>query len=159
MKVKHLKIKLSQKGGQGLFTTKPIERGITIFRFKGRIGQDKETNSESLQIEENKFLESTPKYNYQNFLNHSCNPNAFIDFKILSLTALKNIEIDEEVTYNYCTSEYDLISLVEDCSFTCNCGFVDCICKVKGFKYLSTMQKESLTFFVAPFIKEKWAGV
>lgn len=86
---KLLEIKETANKGMGLFATKNIQRNTIIFHFKGKIRDDAHSNDESLQIGKNRFLESILKYD--DCLNHSCNPNCFIDFRKLNLVSIRDI--------------------------------------------------------------------
>ncbi|MFA6198190.1 MAG: SET domain-containing methyltransferase [Patescibacteria group bacterium] len=144
-----IKIKKSPTG-KGLFAKRTIKKGEIIFHFDGQITNGVHANAEALQIDEDKFLKSTAKYD--DFLNHSCNPNCCIDWKALNLVALKNISENEEVTFNYNISEYDLLK-GGNFTFKCRCGSKKCIKKIKGFKYLSREQKSEIQKFISPFLK------
>ncbi len=148
-----IKIKKSNNG-KGLFAEKLLKRDSIIFHFDGKIDDDTHTNSKSLQIDDNKFLESTVKFD--DFLNHSCNPNCYIDWQNLNLVALRDIQIGEEISFNYNTSEYDLINLVKNCSFKCGCNSKNCIGEIRGFRYLTEQQKKKIQKFVSPFLKKKF---
>ncbi len=143
----------SRLGGKGLFAKEAIKKNTILFHFEGRIGDDAHTNPESLQLDEDKFLESTIKFD--DFVNHSCEPNCYIDWKTLNFIALKEINKDEEITCDYCTFEYDAVNLIQDCSFKCKCGSKNCIKEMKGFKYLSAEQKFRIKDFISPFLKSK----
>jgi SET domain-containing protein len=145
-------IKESNLGNKGLFAKNPIKTGSTIFRFEGRIGTDEETDAESMQIGENEFLEST--IGFDNFLNHSCNPNCFVDWPTMNLVANQDIKIGEELTVNYNTFEYDLVNMVQNLAFKCNCGSEECYKEVKGFAFLSYEEKIKLKN-TSPFLKTK----
>ncbi|MBU2562149.1 MAG: SET domain-containing protein [Nanoarchaeota archaeon] len=147
-------IEIKESNGKGLFAKRLIKKGSIVFHFDGKIGDDAHTNPESLQIDEDKFLESTA--GFDNFLNHSCEPNCNIDWENLNLVALRNIQIGEELSFDYNTAEYDLINMVENCSFKCNCGSKNCIGKVKGFRYLTLEQKKEIQKFISPFLKKKF---
>lgn len=148
-----IEIKKSNSGN-GLFAKSSIKKGSIIFHFDGKIGDDAHTNSESLQIDEDKFLESTLKFD--DFLNHSCEPNCYIDWQNMNLIALRDIQIGEELSFDYNTAEYDLINMVENCSFKCNCGSKNCVGEVKGFRYLSIEQKNKTQKFISPVLKKKF---
>lgn len=109
------------------------------------------SNAEAPQIDENKFLESIAKFD--DFLNHSCSPNCFIDWQTLNLVALKNISKDEELAFNYNISEYDLLD-GGNFTFKCNCDSKNCIGDVRGFKYLSHEQKKEIQKYISPFLKK-----
>ena len=147
-------IEIKKSNGKGLFAKKLIKKDSIVFHFDGKIGDDAHTNPESLQIDEDKFLESTSKFD--DFLNHSCEPNCYIDWQNLNLVALRDIQIDEELSFDYNTTGYDLINMVENCSFKCNCGSKNCIGEVRGFRYLSPEQKKKIQKFISPFLKKKF---
>lgn len=84
------------------------------------------------------------------FLNHSCEPNSYIDFNKLCLRALRDIEKGEEIRYNYMTTEYVLHE-----KFICDCGSRQCYKNVKGFKYLSRDQKLKLKPYLSPYLRKK----
>lgn len=144
-------IEIKQSNGKGLFTKKVIKKEAVVFPFEGFVGNDSQTNKESLQIDKDKFLESTVEFD--NFLNHSCDPNCYIDWHSYNLVALRDIKKGEELSFNYNTAEYDLINLVKNCSFKCNCGSINCIGEVRGFKFLSKYQKYKIEKYVSPFLK------
>ena len=56
------------------------------------------------------------------FTNHSCDPSAAVDASIGVLYALRNINPDEEITFDYSKTESDI-----QASFDCNCGAENCI--------------------------------
>ena len=147
-----IKIRKSHSG-KGLFARKIIKKGENIFHFNGQMGDGNHTNAEALQIDEDKFLESTAKFD--DFLNHSCDPNCCIDWQTLNLIASKDIQKNEELSFNYNISEYNLLD-GGDFTFKCNCGSKNCIGEIKGFKYLPQEQKEKIQKFISPFLKNKF---
>jgi len=152
---KSLEIKVSNYDGYfGLFAKLPIKKGGRIFQFKGFMGSDAQTSELALQIDEDIFLESNESYSYENFLNHSCCPNGYIDFKNLYFTVLKDIRKGEELTFNYNTTEYDLLDTVTPSNFICNCKSERCIKEVKGFRYLTLKQKIELQPYLSPFLQK-----
>jgi SET domain-containing protein len=42
------------------------------------------------------------------YLNHSCEPNSFLDFSCLCVRALRDIQRGEEVKVNYAVTEYEM---------------------------------------------------
>ncbi len=71
------------------------------------------------------------------YINHSCDPNVFFDTTSMELSALKDIEPGEELSFFYPSTEWDMAQ-----PFICNCKTYQCVQLVKGAAYLS---KESLS--------------
>lgn len=65
-------------------------------------------------------------------INHSCEPNAFLDTKKRQLIALRKIEIGEELTYFYPSTEWSMLR-----EFDCICQSNKCQGRIQGAAYLS----------------------
>ncbi|KPI90751.1 hypothetical protein ABL78_0187 [Leptomonas seymouri] len=69
-------------------------------------------------------------------LAHSCEPNTRItvdpDTGSLDCFALRDIEADELISFNYLTTEWDMSE-----PFTCACGSAECYSRIAGFRHLS----------------------
>ncbi len=105
----------------------------------------------SLQIGEGKHAfgrEETVGY-----LNHSCDPNVFLDFSCLCVRALKDIRAGEEVTINYAATEYEMHD-----SFPCDCGSPACLRIIRGFKFLTREQQLKLQPYLAPYLLSRLNG-
>ena len=139
--------------GLSLFANKTFEKGKRIIPMKyDFIKTIDEATPESVQIDDNKFVD-TKRLQIEDFINHSCDPSAKIDFDRLVFVAIKDIQKDEEITFNYLTTEYDLV--VDKLDFVCKCGSKNCLQHIKGFKFLSSEQKESLRPYLSPFLLKK----
>ena len=137
--------------GKGIRATKAWSKGSRIFRFVGNVGCDSETTNYALQIGEDEYLESTEEFD--NYLNHSCEPNCFIDSTTMELTTLREIEVGEELSFDYNITEYDLV--VHDCDFDCQCGTSSCLGRVEGFRYLSPAEREARREHLFPHLRAK----
>ncbi|MCX6798494.1 MAG: SET domain-containing protein [Candidatus Diapherotrites archaeon] len=146
---KKITIKESIKG-KSLFAAQEIAKGEIIFAFERHFTGTR--TKTSMQIGENLHQESTDPDSAENFINHSCGPNAFVEFSDLTLRALQTILPDEEITLNYCTTEW-----VSAAPFQCKCGSKNCIGYFSGFSFLSKEQQKKLEPLVSPFIKKKLA--
>ena len=62
------------------------------------------------------------------YLNHSCQPNAFVKTQTKQLIALRNIQADEEITIDYELTE----SKMSD-PFNCFCGSEICRNYISGY--------------------------
>ena len=62
-----------------------------------------------------------------NFTNHSCDPSAAVDKTRGVLFAVRDIQVGEEITFDYLESESELIS-----DFNCSCGADDCVGRISN---------------------------
>lgn len=139
--------------GRGIVAARAIRRGERILAFSGRLVSMREIRNPNaaLQIDEDLFLESDGALDEN--LNHSCRPNAYVDFQDLTLVGLRDISRGEEITFNYNLSEYDLVA--QGCAFVCMCGSADCLGRVMGFKHLPVMSKREWRPYLSPFLEGK----
>jgi hypothetical protein len=79
------------------------------------------------------------------FLNHSCDSNAMVRGR--DLVAIRSILAGEEITFNYNTTEYDMAA-----PFACHCGSPFCAGEIRGFKGLSTPQRERLRPWLSEYL-------
>ena len=109
------------------------------------------TNKENpgrIQVDEHTFI-LPPKDIY-----HSCNPNAYIDWVTMDLTARREIAKGEMVTYHYGTSEDDYRIGV----FDCTCESPECLKHFQGCKYLTNEQRDTIQSMLSPYLKKKYCG-
>ena len=85
------------------------------------------------------------------YLNHACAPNSAIDFATWELTTLRTVCAGEEITYNYLTTEWDMVS-----PFACNCGAAHCPGTVRGFRHLDMAQRAAIGPLLSPFLHSKF---
>lgn len=111
MEIKNSKITLDK----GLFATKKYKLGEIVHVLDGKIF-DYPTR-ETIHIGNNKHIYDE----YGIFINHSFNPNIIIDKN--KMIALKDIDIDEELSFNYNDSEINMAN-----KFYVN-GVLVCGCK------------------------------
>lgn len=126
-------------------TTKHIPKGTIILSFeKNFVG---EPTTKTLRISEKIHQMSTDPSAAENFLNHSCQPNSYVNFYTLDLIALKDILLDETVTYNYFTSDWG----GED-NFVCSCNSPHCKKHITGFRTLSMEERLLLKHYLSPYL-------
>lgn len=138
--------------GKGLFAKREFKKGDVVYEFEGELIEGDLTNVSNpyvLQIDFNLYILPEGEGRY---LNHSCDPNCklVLENNRLILVAIKDIKEDEELTYNYNTSEFDLGAD----SFECSCNANNCIKFIKGFKYLNKEQKEKIKEFLLPYLRK-----
>lgn len=140
------KVKNSSIEGRGCFVIDFIKKGEHICTMKGqnlsipelvdRYKSGLERISDPLQIEEKEYLDLDEPYIC---FNHSCEPNAAIVGKA-ELIAIIDITANQEITYDYSTTEWtsDDFGEYKEWSMKCNCGAEKCRGIVKTFPELPT---------------------
>ena len=112
--------------GLGLFATKPIKPGAYIAAYRGRRisteeAHRREARGARYMFELNKswVIDGSPRWNVARYINHSCRPNAkpVVRKGGIAIVALRQIERDEEITYDY-GSDY-LTSFLADVGCRC----------------------------------------
>jgi hypothetical protein len=102
--------------GLGLFATKPIKKGTKIIRYFGPLLDCRKKKDDAI---ENKYLfelnnrwtiDGSVRENIARYINHACKPNAESDVRSrkrkVFIRAIKNIELGEEINYDYGTDYF-----------------------------------------------------
>ena len=140
------------KFGKGLFATNQFTKGLVLFIFTGQIIHFTDTVSLGdnecypIQIDKEKYLNPD---NPWCFINHSCDPNCGINSN-LELVAIKNINIGDEIYFDYSTS-----MLERRWQMNCLCNSSNCRQIIQDFDLLpADIQLKYLNLdIVQPFIK------
>jgi len=119
----------AKQNSRSLYSRKTFAKDDVIAEFGAKETFDQPTYL-TVQVSDNEHIELLPEY--LECINHSCEPNCFFDTTRLELVALKDIKEDEELTFFYPSTEWDM-----DQAFKCVCGNKNCIGLVKGARYLS----------------------
>lgn len=147
-----LKVVYVWKKGLALFANKRFRKGDKIIFLKGKLVNATNSTPEAVQISKDKFIDT--KYLVpEDFINHSCSPNTKLDTEKKWFIAIKNISKNEEITFNYLTTEWDMKKWGTD--FKCVCGAKNCFGHIKGFKYLTRKQQLKLKPLLSPFLLTK----
>lgn len=132
----------NQTNQKSLHATIPFKKGDVLRTFSaGEIC--KVPNYLTVQTGVDRHITLVPEF--LQYINHSCDPNVFFDTTTMQVIALKNIEVNEEFTFFYPSTEWDMAQ-----PFVCFCGSKKCLQNIKGAKYLSPEQvkKYTLTDFI-----------
>jgi len=150
----HIEIKQIDGKGKGLFVTRSFGQGQPVLKMGGKIALRPHVKASlnSIQIDDDTYIDVDKQQTWQ-YINHSCLPNTRLDLDTLSFITLKDILAGEEITYHYCTTEFDLAAKNEE--FDCKCGSFNCLKIIKGFKHLSKKQKEELASLLIPYTLRK----
>jgi len=133
-------------GQRCLFANEDISENEMLITYDGPIIAHR--TRYSIQIDDDKHIEGTAESNA--YLNHSCAPNAYVDWSGINLRALRNIARGEEITCNYLTTDWELHE-----RFACHCGAPHCYGELKGLKYLAREEQRKLLPFLPRFMKRR----
>ncbi len=149
--MKHIYICTSKIEGMGVTAGEDIKRGDVIQRIKGEARFLSVKNKEDslmypnwIGVGKNKWIE--PDYPNQ-FLNHSCDPNAGIQGKV-TIVALKDIKEGEEITIDYAITEGD-----DMWEMPCSCGSKNCRKVIRSIQFLPKRQFEKYLPYVPTYFK------
>ena len=101
------------RSGLGLFAKGPIPKGACVIEYTGKLLNRKEylaSNSRYLwDIGPGKTLDGSPRSNRARYINHSCQPNCEpnVHKRRVYISALRDIEAGEELSYDYGTDYFD----------------------------------------------------
>lgn len=114
--------------GARLITDQSFTQGELIYRFNG-YQLTRTPTYQTIQISATEHIEELGVLAY---LNHSCQPNTFVDTTALTVNAARDIAVGEELNFFYPSTEWEM-----DRPFVCLCGAPQCVRLVAGAKYLS----------------------
>src|ERR1700691_4097780 len=110
--------------GLGLFATRPIERAAYIATYRGRIIATEEADRREargarymFELSKKWTIDGSPRWNVARYINHSCKPNAKPVGRKggIVIVALRRIEPEEEITYDYGREYRDYFFKDGDC--------------------------------------------
>jgi hypothetical protein len=133
-------------GSKGVFAKESFEPHAIILQLLGTITT--RPTRFTIQLSPDCHLEAPPlpdadlqlEYAWL-FLNHSCDPNGYIDAADRTFRALRSIAAGEEITFNYLTTEAKLAA-----PFNCRCGAANCFGQIRGYQFhREDASKDSVT--------------
>jgi len=149
--------------GIGVFAKQDIQKNEVLAVFGGHVMTIEEEaklpikiRDYSLQISENLVIGITKQEDIglPEFFNHSCEPNAGFDGQIF-LVSMRNIQLDEQVTFDYAMT----IGGKESYGLDCLCGLKTCRKKITNndWKKKALQKKYSGYFqwYIAKLINKK----
>ncbi len=118
----------STTGNKSLHATVELRSGQLISHFGSKEILD-HPNYLTVQISDHQHIMLDPEF--LQYINHSCDPNVFFDTQKRVVTALKNIEIGEELTFFYPSTEWSMNQ-----GFDCLCQSENCLGQIQGAAHL-----------------------
>ena len=98
------------KTGLGMFAIRPIKRSAYIATYRGpRLTNEESDRREArgaaylFEVTKKVTIDGSPRWNVARYINHSCRPNAKPVGRNggIVIVALRRIEPDEEIAYDY----------------------------------------------------------
>ena len=134
--------------GKGVFARGKFKRGDIV--IVGRpIAESPERTWQTLQMEVDTHVRMDKPFE---LVNHCCDPNCGIrtnEFNGYNLVAMRDIDEQEEITFDYCMSEWISIAVS-----ACHCGSPICRKTITGGKFLSDQILEKYSGFLAPYYEK-----
>jgi SET domain-containing protein len=145
----------NEKGGRGVFAGERIARGELLVVYAGAIVEAKDLGALApevrrllLQVEESHYLLSQVE-GCADWVNHCCEPNAGLRGQV-ALIAMRDIEVGEEITYDYAMSDGSSY----DC-FECRCGRDSCRGRVSGDDWMLEELWERYGGYFSPYLQAR----
>ena len=130
-----------------LFASQSFQSGEVIAEFSaGTIAA--EPTYLTVQVGIGKHITLQPEF--LQYINHSCDPNVFFNTTTMQLVALKEIQQQEEMTFFYPSTEWEMTQ-----TFNCYCGCQYCIGEIRGAAFLSKEAQDKYRF--TDFIQQQLA--
>jgi hypothetical protein len=118
-----------EQDSKKVISSSEIVAGTIIMHLNGKVLLY--ATKYSIQLNETEHLhpedEQTLEYLIWPYLNHSCKPNTFIDVKRLEQIAIRTILANEELTFDYETTEMQMSE-----PFQCVCKSENCRGLING---------------------------
>jgi uncharacterized protein len=143
--------------GSGVYAERHFERGERVMRVIGSFTAKRSVYT--IQIDRAMHIEP---YAPAKYLNHSCEPNLGVKMNPLGLPdfyALRDIEPDEHLTYDYAMTEFMLAEMEQQRErVTCTCGADTCRGHLGSYVELPAEIKQRYEGFIADYLLEIDAG-
>lgn len=109
---RRFKVKRS-RAGLGLFVQHPIKKGEFLIEYSGPVISNKEAEKKAgkylFEVNSRKTVDGSVRNNMARYINHSCAPNCevYVEKGRLNVYAIRNINIGDELHYNYGKEYFD----------------------------------------------------
>lgn len=147
-----VRVKADRDGHRRLVTTRTVPAGGIIAPVPGTFRR--QPSRYSLQIADDLHLDELGPVEGTN---HACEPSAFIEIGedgLVRLRALRDLEPGDEVTIDYCATEWDMTF-----PFPCSCGSEACYGIVRGFRHLDPSRRAALLPTLSPHLRTRVTAV
>lgn len=145
--------------GLGVFATERIPARTTVAGFGGHVcdgaqfaALSDELRTHAIQVDEDLYLVSAPPLDPADYVNHSCEPNCGIVGSLL-VVAMRDIEVGEEVCFDYAMSDTDPYD-----EFLCACGTPSCRGLVTGSDWQRPELQVAYSGYFSAYIGQRIAA-
>jgi hypothetical protein len=135
----------SVTGEKALHSTVSFQTGDIICSFGARETLS-QPNYLTVQLNEHEHILLDPEF--LQYINHSCQPNVFFDTTNQVLRCLRPIEVGEEMSFFYPSTEWSMNQ-----GFDCVCNSEGCLERIQGAAYLH--QDILKNYQLSAYIKQK----
>lgn len=118
----------STHGQRGVITTQAVDPGGLVATLIVE-RTDREASRYSIQQDEQRHIVVASPLR---LMNHSCQPNCFLDVEALTVLALRPLAAGEELTFFYPSTEWEMAE-----PFDCHCGAPGCLHSIRGARELT----------------------
>lgn len=134
-------------GNKFLYATVKFRAGEAIGQFNTKEICDR-PNYLTVQKGDRQHIMLNPEFLH--YINHSCNPNVFFDTDRGIVTALQNIEMGEQLTFFYPSTEWSMAQ-----AFYCLCQSDSCLGYIQGAAHLpiNVLTQYKLSQYIAKKIR------
>ncbi len=109
--------------GNALRAQHPIPSGSVVLSLANEVTRIPTPTVTSVQVGIDEHIDGPPTL----YLNHSCEPNVFVDASTLTVVALRDIRPGEVIQFFYPANEWQMSS-----PFACTCGTKSCLGVISG---------------------------
>lgn len=109
--------------GYAYITERPVPALAPVLDLRQYAADVPAPTKYSIQVDVDRHIDGVGTL----YLNHSCEPNVFVDARARSVIALRSLSVGEGLTFFYPANEWSM-----SLPFECQCGTASCIGTVKG---------------------------
>lgn len=150
---------------KGIFAKEKIKKGSVLVVMGGNILTIEDENKlegivcdKPIEISENFSISPLKKSDIpkmpQHYINHSCNPNSGFWGQIF-IVAMRNIELGEEIVYDYAMIMHPNKSSNSSFSFECSCGHKECRKIIKETDWTNKSLQKKYDGYFQFYLQEK----
>lgn len=146
-----MEIRQTEKKGKGIFAMTFIPKGTFLTPCNGFILKSDQVESHHmcLQSENDEWICSNGDH-FDDYFNHSCNPNIGFLTGDPVYYSLNDIQPDEELCWDYSSSISEL-----GWNLSCRCGSVNCRKTVKSFFELTVEEQKQILPYSLNYIRKQ----